>query len=68
MTIHPLTRREQEVCNKLCLGWSNQEIATQLGISHRTVEDHRFHILKKFKARNIVEVVRRVYRIGETAA
>jgi len=60
-----LTARERQICEYLCKGWENKEIGLKLGISHRTVEDHRLHILKKFKVRNIVELVREVYGISE---
>jgi two-component system, LuxR family, response regulator FixJ len=62
-----LTARERQISEYLCKGWENKEIAVKLGISPRTVEDHRMHILKKSKVRNIVELVRAVYRIEEVA-
>jgi len=62
-----LTRREIEVCSKICLGWTNQEIATAMGISRRTAEDHRYHILQKYRVRNVVELVRSVYRLEGVA-
>ena len=62
-----LTARERQICGYLCKGWENKEIAVKLGISPRTVEDHRMHILKKSKVRNIVELVRAVYHIEEVA-
>lgn len=62
-----ITAREKQVVEYLCLGWENKEIAIVLGISPRTVEDHRWNILKKYKVRNIVELVRAVYGIGEMA-
>lgn len=63
-----MTRREREVCNLLCKGWENKEIATRLGISPRTVEDHRLNIFKKYRVRNVVELVREIYHIEEPAA
>lgn len=62
-----LTRRQQEVCTYLCRGWSNKELATHMDISVRTVETHREEIFKKYGARNMVEVVRKVYGIEEMA-
>jgi DNA-binding NarL/FixJ family response regulator len=62
-----LTPRERQISEYLCKGWENKEIAVKLGISPRTVEDHRMHILKKSKVRNIVELVRAVYGIEEIA-
>ena len=62
-----LTHREQQVCDMVVRGLTSMEIAMSLGISHRTVDDHRKQILAKYKVRNAVELVRAVYRIGETA-
>ena len=63
-----LTAREQQVSEYLCLGWSNKEIAQVLHLSPRTVEDHRNTIFEKMVVRNVVELVRKIYRIGETAS
>ena len=63
-----LTARERQICGYLCKGWENKEVALKLGISPRTVEDHRLHILKKHRVRNIVELVREVYGITDEAA
>lgn len=60
-----LSAREQQICDKVVLGWTGREIAMSLGISHRTVEDHRTHILHKYGVRNVVELVRSVYGIVE---
>lgn len=61
----PLTAREQQVCEYLCLGWTNKEIAKALNVGHRTVEDHRSHVYKKQGVRNSVELVRKVYGITQ---
>ena len=61
----PLTARERQICAYLCKGWTNKEIAWELRISVRTVEDHRTHILKKYKARNLVELMIRVFDIPD---
>jgi len=61
----PLSPREQQVCTYLCLGWMNKEIGIKLGISRRTIEDHRKNIFKKRGVRNCVELVRSVYNIQQ---
>lgn len=61
----PLSRREREVCDDLCLGLSNGEIAQKLGIAKRTVEDHRYHIYTKMAVRNSVELLRKVFGIPQ---
>jgi len=60
-----LTRREIEVCGYVCRGWSNDQVAAKLGISKRTVEDHRQHIFVKFKVHNAVQLVRGVYQLSD---
>ena len=59
-----LTHREQQVCDVVVHGLTSIEIGMSLGISHRTVEDHRNQVLKKYNVRNAVELVRAVYGIA----
>jgi two-component system, LuxR family, response regulator FixJ len=56
--LQKLTSREYEVFEHLVAGKSNKEIATQLGISPRTVEFHRAHIMEKMAAKGLPELVR----------
>lgn len=53
-----LTNREVEVIRLLSDGLSNQKIADQLGISHRTVDTHRTNIMQKVKVKNVAELVK----------
>ncbi len=55
-----LTHRQQEVSSFLARGWTNKEIANELGISRRTVEDHRGAIYDKLGVRNVVELTRKI--------
>jgi FixJ family two-component response regulator len=54
----PLTRREREVLEQFTAGASNKEAGRHLGISPRTIEDHRANIMKKLGARNAADLVR----------
>ena len=54
----PLTRREREVLEQLASGASNKEAGRTLGISPRTIEDHRANIMKKLGARNAADLIR----------
>ena len=54
----PLTRREREVLEQFTAGASNKEAGRSLGISPRTIEDHRANIMKKLGARNATELLR----------
>ncbi|MDX9994939.1 MAG: response regulator [Rhodocyclaceae bacterium] len=53
-----LTQRERETLLLALAGHANKEIARQLGISYRTVELHRSHILQKTGAANMLELAR----------
>jgi two-component system response regulator FixJ len=53
-----LTAREYEVFEQLVAGKSNKEAAMKLGISPRTVEFHRAHIMEKTAATGLPELVR----------
>jgi len=53
-----LTRREHQVMEMLVQGHQNRVIAEKLGISSRTVEIHRAHVMEKLEARSLSEVVR----------
>ncbi len=59
-----LTEREQEILKLVLTGLTNKAIAQQLGISHRTVEVHRSHIMQKAGASNILQLVRAVEKDG----
>jgi DNA-binding NarL/FixJ family response regulator len=52
-----LTGRQSEVLQSLTLGLTNKDIALQLGISIRSVEDHVNNILEKIGATNRAEAV-----------
>ena len=56
----PLTRREREVLEQFTSGATNKEAGRHLGISPRTIEDHRANIMKKFGARNAADLIRMV--------
>ena len=53
-----LTRRETQVAALIADGASNKEAGRRLGISPRTVELHRAHIMAKLGARNAADLVR----------
>jgi FixJ family two-component response regulator len=54
----PLTRREREVLEQFASGASNKEAGRTLGISPRTIEDHRANIMKKLGAKNAADLIR----------
>ena len=52
-----LSAREREVMALVVSGLSSKEIAQQLGLSHRTVETHRTHIMYKMGAASLAELI-----------
>jgi two-component system, LuxR family, response regulator FixJ len=66
--LHQLTRREREILSQIAGAASNKEIARNLGISPRTVEIHRSHIMRKLGAKNSVDLMRIVMNRGRSTA
>ncbi len=56
--IETLTPREKEVFTLLADGAANKVIARELGISVRTTEVHRAHIMRKLEATSLSQIVR----------
>jgi two-component system, NarL family, response regulator NreC len=56
------TPKEFEVLNLVSKGYSSHEIASRLHITDNTVEGYRKILLKKLKARNSVELVRKAFQ------
>ncbi len=50
--------REREVLEGLLAGQTNKQIGRDIGISPRTVETHRAHVMQRLGARTIPELVR----------
>jgi two-component system, NarL family, response regulator NreC len=59
-----LTMREVEIVRLLCEGYGNKQVAEQLGVSTRTIESHRNHIMHKLRFSNFSELVRFSIRSG----
>ena len=56
--IESLTEREHEVFLLVAEGLANKAVASELGISERTVEVHRAQVMKKLDARTLAQLVR----------
>lgn len=54
-----ISPREKEVLQLVAEGFSTKQIAGQLDISNRTVETHRINLLKKLKANNTAELIKK---------
>jgi DNA-binding NarL/FixJ family response regulator len=59
-----LTSREQEIMRMLAEGASKGQIAEQLCISVKTVENHRANIMRKLDIHSAMELVRYAARLG----
>jgi len=56
--VESLTPRERDVLHGIVAGGSNKDIASQLGISVRTVEIHRGNMMSRLSARSTSDAVR----------
>lgn len=62
--LNVLTAREKEILGMAISGQSSKGIAQQLGLSQRTVENHRLRINKKLHTGNLLEFYHRAARCG----
>ncbi len=61
---YQLTKREDQILKLIFEGVPNKDIAESLGKSVRTIETHRFNIMKKLKVNNITELLKKVEKEG----
>ncbi|HJZ54715.1 MAG TPA: response regulator [Gemmataceae bacterium] len=62
-----LTAKEREVLEAVAAGKTNREIADELGLSVRAVEDRRARLMKKLEARSVAELIQLLTRRGESS-
>jgi two-component system response regulator NreC len=60
----PLSAVEQRVLRLLALGFTNAEVAEQIGVSVRTVESHRAQLGRKLGGRSRSNLVRQARLLG----
>ena len=53
-----LTPRQKQILRLVAEGLTNREIAHHFGISVRTVEVHRFNLMRRLKVRNVAQLLR----------
>ncbi|MEN9503706.1 MAG: hypothetical protein RI964_2991 [Pseudomonadota bacterium] len=61
-----LTEREREVMDLVINNHSNKEIAEKLGVSVKTVEFHRSHMMEKMHAQSLIDLVTMVREATST--
>lgn len=59
-----LTPREQEVFHLLVKGYMNRDVVLLLGVSQKTVELHKYHVMRKLSSSNQADLVRSAARQG----
>lgn len=59
-----LTPRQREILRLVSIGHTNREIADVLEISVRTVEVHRFNLMRRLNVRNVAQLLRRALQLG----
>lgn len=60
----PLSMRETEVLRRIARGYSNKEIAAELGISVKTVETYKARLMEKQGLKSRADIVRFAIRRG----
>lgn len=63
-----LTRKEAVMLEKLCQGLTNQELASEMGVSPNTVKFHLKNIYSKLNVRNRAEAVALYFNEGNLAS
>jgi two-component system response regulator FixJ len=66
--LNSLTPRERQVLEALVAGATNKGIGRDLGMSPRTVENHRARIMLKMKARTLSELIRLVLTVMQNTS
>lgn len=59
-----LTTRERQVLDIVVTGKPNKVIASELGLSQKTVEVHRAHVMQKMRAKSLAELVQMAMRVN----
>lgn len=61
---HGLTKKEIEILLLILSGRTNTEISDSLGKSKRTIETHRFNLMKKLNVKNLIELSSKAKELG----
>jgi two-component system response regulator FixJ len=63
--VETLSLRQRQVMEMAAAGLSNKEIGSKLGISPKTVQNHRAWVMERIGARNVAELVRIAMKVQE---
>ena len=61
--LYRLTEREVSVVHNLLKGWTNKEIANELGVTEQTVKEHIKHVMEKTKTTTRTGVLAQIARV-----
>jgi DNA-binding NarL/FixJ family response regulator len=59
-----LTAREKQILSLIAQGLSNRDIAGRLGVSAKTVDNHRTNLMRKVQAHSVAELIAYAVREG----
>ena len=59
-----LTPRQQAILNLIAQGFTNRQVASQLRISTRTVEVHRFNMMRRLRVHNVAQLLHQAFLAG----
>lgn len=59
-----ITPRQREILKMVAMGHTNREIGESLTISVRTVEVHRFNLMRRLNVRNVAQLLRQALQHG----
>jgi len=59
-----ITPRQREILKMVAMGHTNREIGESLAISVRTVEVHRFNLMRRLNVRNVAQLLRQALQQG----
>lgn len=62
--VERLSEREREVLRQVALGYTNRQIADEIGLSVKTIESYRARLMKKLSLRERADLVRVAIELG----
>ncbi len=63
-TQEQLTARERQILSLVAQGLANRDIAERLGVSAKTVDNHRTNLMRKVQAHSVAELIAYAVREG----
>jgi len=62
--VNTLTRRERQIMNLVVSGMLSKQIAAELNIAPKTVDNHRANLMEKMQADTVADLVRMAMQVG----